>query len=189
MLKALIRAGVSRMLRMDSLSNALITIGQPHHEIHEGGGFVVSDVDLDIDTASPKYWRILTPAGDKHGHFTAAIWVDKAGLVEMFEGPTEQGSPVPGTTVTAIDRNRVTANSSTILVKKDPDVAADGTLINQARLGTTGNPATIQGGGAETRQEFVLNESTSYIIKFTPDANTTAAWIVFDWYEHTDSDA
>lgn len=170
-------------IETEYLTHVPINIDFFHHQIHRGGAFVVTDVDASVDIASPKYWRITTPASN-YAHFEVFIWADAPGLAEVFENPTEDDPVVAGTALTAYNRNRNSSKNASINFKYDPVFAADGTKINHARIGTAAViPILSAGGQTGSRKEIILKTNEDYVVKFTPDGDGTACWIQFDWYE------
>ena len=170
--------------RIDPLTQFLVVIDAAHHEIHSGDSFVVTDTDASVDNATPKYWRITTPNSVKWAHFIVSIWANDAGLAEFFESPTEDDPVVAGTAITAYNRNRNSAITATTAIKYDPVFTADGTRLDHALIGSSSiNPILSSGGSGSTRYEFILGQNKTYTVKFTPDGDGVAVWIIFDWYE------
>jgi len=166
---------------IDKSSGSLQVIDYAHHEIHGGSSFVVSDVDLDVDAAGPKYWRITTPNTTKWAHFTGSLAASGAGTIEFFENPTLTGA---GTGLTAYNRNRNSATAATLVVAYDATASADGTRIFLTRVSSGGIPARDTGGSIDVRSEFILKQNEDYLLKFTADADNTKVWVTFEWYEH-----
>lgn len=170
---------------IDIATKTLKTIDYAHHEIHDGSSFIYNDYDEDVDTASPKRYRITTPNTAAWAHLVMEVTANAAGTLIFYEDPSINAAGSAGT-VYNLNRNSSTAN--TTLVKYDTTTQApnnDGTVLWQDYIGTTGKPNSSFGGSATTRVEFILKQNEDYILKFTPDADNTKLWVRFIWYEHT----
>jgi len=153
----------------------------PHHEIHEGFHYIVSDSDTNVDIASPKYWHIKTADNAEWCHLLGAFIADGAGTLEFFENPTTTGD---GTQLTAYNNNRNSANTPNTTFYYDPTVSADGTKIYSIPIGSDGSPISAHGGSTSREREFILKQNEQYLMKFTALADNTTASIVFEFYEH-----
>jgi hypothetical protein len=172
-------------LSLDGNTKALQTIDYPHHEIHSGSSFTITDYDSDVDIAGPKYYRITTPDTKSWAHLTLEASAATAGLIELYENPTESEPVVAGTAFTAYNRDRNSSSTASLVIKYDPTFTSAGTRIWHSRIGVSGNPSVRSGGTSSSRDEFILKQNEDYVIKFTSDADNNALWIIFNWYEHT----
>ena len=161
------------------LAGSLVNIPIEHHEVHDGKYFTVTDYDNDVDTAAPKYWRITAPNTTTRIHCTIVIYVSAAGLVQFYENPTISGA---GTALTAYNNDRNSTNAATATTFKDTTTSGDGTLLEQAYLGTSNNRTKV-GGDARQATEFILKQNEDYVVKFTPAANDAQAVVAIEWYE------
>ena len=161
------------------LSGSLVSIPVEHHMVHEGKYFTATDYDTDIDISAPKYWRITAPNTTTRIHCTIMVYVDAAGLVQFYENPTISTA---GTSLTAYNNDRNSSTAPTATVFKDTTTSNDGTLLEQAYLGTSNNRTKI-GGDSRQAVEFILEQNEDYIVKFTPAADDTQATIAVEWYE------
>jgi len=164
---------------MEDNIDGLVIIPIEHHNIHEGKYFIMTDYDLDVDNATPKYWRIKTPDTAVRIHFSSSISVDTAGLVEFYENPTINAG---GTELTVYNSKRDSSNTTTTKIYKDTTTSNDGTLLEVVYLGTNNNRTKI-GGITREAAEIVLNQNEDYIIKYTPDSDGATVAVVFEFYE------
>lgn len=177
-LKIIIVDESGRKAKIDLL-NYLVFIDILHHKVHDGEVFIVSDIDTDVDTASPKYWHIKTPAGIKF-HMRINLETDTGGLVEFFEDPTTTGD---GTALVAYNADRNAAKTTTVEFYYDPTVSNDGTRIQVARIGA-GRDKKL-GGIARAQVEWILKKNEQYLVKITPDANDAEVTMNLEGYEVT----
>lgn len=165
---------------IDQLTGVEVELSHGHHETHEGQQFSCTDVALLVQTASPKYWHFKTGAGPILAHVEEAIWSDAPGTWEILEGPTLTDD---GTPLNMYNMNRTSSTVPTATIYDDPTVTADGTQVVLWRTGSGGNPSSFSASGERSESEWIFDVSTSYLVKFTPDANDTDALIRFIWYE------
>lgn len=167
---------------VDHITDALITVDHPHHEIHEGDHFFVNNYDSDVDTATPKYYRLTTPDTTKWGHLVLSYSSTGAGLWEFFENPTLNAV---GTALTAFNNNRNSSNTAGITAFQDTTTTSDGTLLWTDKTGADGIGGTKSASTSGREMELILKQNEDYILKFTPDANDAKVVVQLSWYEHT----
>ena len=149
-----------------------------HMEIHEGEHFFVTDIDIDIDAAGPKYWRITTPNSNTVMHFTFRVVSKDAAVIQLYENPTIDAA---GTGLTIYNNNRNSSDTSTATVFKDTTITGEGTLLISERLASGVNG---RGGGILNRaNEIILKANEDYNIKVTSDGDNNEATIVMQFYE------
>jgi len=176
--------GNIRMIKIDKITDALLSIPYEHHEIHEGDSFIVCDVQ-NIDTTTQK-WLITTPNTTKYAHIIFDI--EATGEVDL---KVLQGSDRAGVTALAnINRRRVgTPTSGTVLVHRTTSGGTtDGaTTIEHKRVGATGvGSKTIAAGGSRGLNEYILKPNTKYVVLIETFANIYVS-MCLDWYEHQDT--
>lgn len=170
-------------LRLDKATNTLQTIDYAHHEIHSGSHFFYFDYDNDVDTGTPKYYRLTTPDTTKWIHLTITLYSEGSGTWQFFENPTVNAA---GTAATVFNSNRNSATAATLVVAYDATSTADGTLLKVWRTGSGTNAPSRVGGESRAETEIILKQNEDYFIKFTPDSNDARTKIELEWYEHTD---
>jgi len=169
--------------RLDKATNTIQTIDYAHHEIHAGSHFFYTDYDSDVDTASPKYYRITTPDTEKWGHMIFVLYSEGVGTWQLFENPTVNAA---GTAATVFNSNRNSATTATIVVAYDPTSTADGTLLKTWRTGSGTTAPTRIGSENRSDNEIILKQNEDYFLKFTPDSDNSKTKVELEWYEHTD---
>lgn len=172
--------------RIDAYTHTLQTIDYEHHEIHSGSHFIYYDYDGDVDTASPKYYRLTTPNTTKWTHVQFSLFSEGAGTWQLFENPTVNAA---GTTVTTFNNDRNSTTTATLVIATDPTSTADGTQIKIWRTGSGTNAPMRAGLESRSAVELILKQNEDYFLKFTPDADNAKTKIEVLWYEHTNKTA
>ncbi len=166
---------------IDALSQALETITDEHHEIHQGHSYTVSDVQS-VSTTTFK-WQVTTPDTENFAHMI--FQVDGTG--EIFLVVTEGSDRTDGGALAEINRDRNSTETSDVIVTTTPTAGAtDGaTTILSIRAGATGQGAkTVEGGGSRGQNEFILKRNTKYVISVTTFAAIYVT-LELNWYSHT----
>lgn len=150
------------------------------HIINKGKAFIITDADADVDIAGPKYYKITTPNSLTWPRFKLKATLAGAALIELYEAPTFGTSPAAGTTMTAVNMNRNSANAATLGFKSDTTLGtgttADGTKVWQCKLAAAGTCES---------DRLVLKQNTIYHVKITSDADNNKLWINFNWDEQS----
>jgi hypothetical protein len=96
----------------------------------------------------------------------------------LYEGAVVTG----GTAVTAVNKNRDSANTSQSAILVGPTVTSLGTMIlGQILIGGSGKKAS---GGDLSSSDLILNDLTTYLFRLTNINGTShAAEIILEWYE------
>lgn len=166
----------TRILRADLKTHGLVMQTLEEQKSHEGLAFVATDYDASVDAAGPKLYRVTTPNTTLYSHLRLEVAALTAGLIEIYETPTQTGA---GTGLTAYNLNRNSSGAATLVVAYDMTVSADGTRIWFSRMQAAGAPIG-------NSIPIVLKANTTYLVKFTSDGNGNKLWISFVWVEHTD---
>lgn len=150
------------------------------HMINTGRHYHCGDYDSDVDIVGPKEWLIRAPASGKI-HFLFEVTASKNGLLEFFEDPTSTGD---GTGITSFNNDRNSSNTATMLAFKDPTITAAGTLLSTFVIGTDGaNPNGDSGGENDIGRQFILKQSSDYLIRFTTLTDNTRVSLELEFYE------
>jgi hypothetical protein len=176
--------GPNGSFTQDRVTGALTTIDYPHHEIHDGGDFLVSYKSPDANPiADDATINLIITTRSRYAHmvFRSASGGDME--VELLDGPTVTAGS--GNAMTAFNKNRASTRAATVGVRRDMTITDDGTRIeNELMPGGTGG-ASI-GGASEQRPEWVLNISTVYAFRITNRAgNAQPMSIAIEWYEES----
>lgn len=176
-----------RSPRVSSATHSTIIDEFEHSKIHDGDHYFYYDYDNDVDTASPKYYRLTTP--------NTTLWINIASMVlysegvgtwELFENPTVNAA---GTTATTFNSDRNSSKTSSLVVAYDPTSTADGTRIKIWRTGSGTTAPSRVGSDAGRGGEIILKQNEDYFLKFTPDADNAKTKLEIEWYEHTNRTA
>jgi len=163
----------------DDTYGYLITIPIEHHKIHEGDHYVVHEAAT-VASGTPKKWFISVPATGQF-HLTFECASSKNGTIELSEGPTVSAE---GTALTAYNSDRNSSNTSNLVIKKDPTSSAQGNVIDGHVMGTDAtNPAGTDGGSVSREQEWLLKNSTTYLITYTSLTNANRVSLNLRYYE------
>ncbi len=164
---------------LDIVEPAVVTISFEHHEVHEGNFYTASIYDADVDAgeAAAKEILLITPNTAKRIHIKVQITGTGAGFIQLTENPTVS----VGNVVIAYNNNRNSTNETTLVIKQDPTVTADGTIIFQNWI-----PAETKGkigGVVRLNAEWDLEQNEDYLIRVVSDADNNKVSIVIELYE------
>jgi hypothetical protein len=178
------RGNVWSPVKQDELTGAAETIVYAHHEVHEGNHYLIRDaVDLAIDSVIDIQWtthKSIAP------HLVWDISVESMMEHYVYEGAT---IVLAGTTVTPINNNRISTNSSrqTVALITNASLAlanADTVVAGATQLSHGVIPAGNKKGGSEGRDaEIILKPNTIYCFR---GIALVAGWLSFrmSFYEH-----
>lgn len=159
----------------DTTTGGVETITTEHHEVHEGGAYVIahsgtknSSEEINIVFTTPA----LATAGI---HLTVAASGSGVSTLAIREGAVSSG----GSAATARNRNRNSANTSTLTSPvTDATVSSSGTVLFSLGIG-----AGQKESGEHRGDEFLLKASTKYALQLTSGAASNALRLVANWYE------
>ena len=173
----------------DSTTNATKTVDYPHHEVHDGRAFVVTDVS-ELGDGGIRRIRFQTPDTTRWSHMIPTITTGLAAQAWLYEATTLQH--VVANVLTPRNRNRNSTNVSGMTICHTPlgnsssssGEAVEVILATQA-WGTPGKGASPGfGGSARGSAEWVLKQNTAYLVEVISAAASNAVSIELDWYEH-----
>jgi hypothetical protein len=170
-------------LPTDPITDGLVVISTPHHEIHEGETWQVSYKNPDaapIADDGTIVFAIQTADTTAHIIFRGAMGGDFES--EVREAATIQAGT--GTAMAARNKNRRTGDGgNTVTVIRDPTITNAGVLLeNEFFPGGTGG-ASI-GGASEERPEWILKRNALYLARITNRAgNAQPGSLTAEWYE------
>lgn len=174
--------------RIDAMTEGIITITLPHHEIHEEDSYVLELVDTVLDNTEYFGVAFTTPAATTTRIHLIFGFISKAAShIELIEEPETLTN---GTVITPLNRARFSSNNSALTNVKTYDSAGgdvitvgSGLVIHHLYTWTDKKHTTKN----RDDDEFILDASTRYAVKFTADAAANAGQIIVTWYEHRDS--
>jgi hypothetical protein len=190
-------AGEIDDVSIDASTNALISVTNEHHEIHDGSSYEIH-VDSANATVASMEIAFKTLTGSKLAHMLFGFSSNDEISFAIYEGASWDASS--GTAVPAKYNNRSVAAVSTLILE-------DTTTGSFDTIGVTKNPTNSAVGGADRMEfqytynaslgvsvtaesrhaahEWVLKANTTYLIIMTAtDANCKMS-IDLHWYEHT----
>lgn len=147
-------------------------------EVNNGNSYTVSD-SVACNATTVK-WQIQTPNSDVRAHWSFSLTATGEATFLVTEGSDRD----TGTLLTAINRDRNTSNTSTVIVSRTPTGGStDGatTLFNR-RNGVTVGVTSFESGSADAKRKWILKANTKYVISITTVANVYASF-KSDWIE------
>ena len=160
---------------VDPINEAIVVQDEIHTNIHRGVFFSASRYVAALSDASTVEVLIQVSASQSaHVRF--------GGAVEVFEDTTFSSE---GTTVTARNRNRFSANTADTVITHTPTLTLDGTSLDDPALIPGGTHVNFSPGGqSRSFEEWILSTSKNYLVRLTnTSGNTTPVSVVLDLYE------
>lgn len=185
----------SRQGKFDELQSMPVVISEPHYEVHEGGAFVVSTVDITLDNAATMILAFKTMAGTKRAHMLTNFTTLTGGHVDLIEGPAWTAES--GSTIAIFNRKREASMGSSGLLENSDQAAftaTDTVILNPTGLSGGTIIHILYGFGQKNQftasgrdvEEILLKPDTQYAARFVSDAASNKALLELNWYEHTD---
>ena len=110
---------------VDDVTGVAINIPFEHHEIHEGNSYVACHFASAVGSGSDADVKVVAPNTSTRIHMFAFM----SGSVEFEALIYEGGNVTAGTALTAVNRDRNSANAATAVCTHTPVVTTTGTLI------------------------------------------------------------
>jgi hypothetical protein len=167
------------LLRSTDFSGARITMGEIHAFIHRG---IVFDLSDKIELAGSATVYITGTPNGKIVHFHKEFYsVSQGGSeIRILENVTASS----GTTVTGLNRNRVSTNTSSFEVKKGATVTNTGTPLRLIGFPASTNPTTRSVQSAAETEEWIFKNGTTYAVEIKNlSADAKIVYADFSWYE------
>ena len=173
------------MRKFDPYAHAVTVITEQHRLIHDGMFFNVSGKQTGWTNGTTQQFLVSPPAGC-FPHIQTMILNFGKGDIDFvaYENPTitDNGSPL-----TPVNVNRTSANTAALQLYAAPTVTDNGTheFTLWVPNTSTGNGQSANGiTGVGQGSEWVLNESTPWLIVLTNNSGATIDWAYeFSWYE------
>lgn len=167
---------------LEHVSDAFTTITVDHHSIHHGRFFEASIQKSALSAGGTYDVSFTTPATGYVHYRQANVSCSADSLtIDLYEGNTITA----GASLTAYNRNRNSTATATLILVVTATITALGTSIQKTFVGGgTGISSTRSGGSLSQDNEWVLDQSQNYNLRFTngsTGANTINANLV--WYE------
>jgi hypothetical protein len=172
-------------VRADLSTRALVAINYEHHEVHNNNLYMVSDYAT-VDDGNTRELLIETPDSLEWAHFTFEVIGTYETTVQFYEATTK----TTGTSMTEINHNRNSSNTTNVVVTHTPGSSGDGSLIFQAKFGGDTGPAMAGGirGNIRPEQELMLKQNTKYLLRITSGTDSNNITTLMGWYDHANED-
>lgn len=161
-------------------SDGLKVINEFHQRIHDGDAYIISDFDT-LGNGGEK--ELVLSTGAKKVHLNVIIFAEKAAIYKLFEDPTYTSTSNP---VNGINRNRTSANTSTLTIKSFSGKLTSGTkLIHEEISGGSVGQGNNSSAINRDTNEFILKTNSLYSLKIESlSINNKVNWML-NWYELT----
>lgn len=163
---------------VDQINGTSVTMDWEHHAVHEG---IAYDLNIysTVTNGTPKYCQFKTGAGYIHLKQKVIVNGTDTLLCQFIEAPTVTDGT---TTATVNNRNRNSANTTTMTVYTNPTAVSGGTILEYDYLSGTNQSAAAPAGST---LEWILKPNTSYVYKLENATAGTATFLSkLLWYEH-----
>ena len=168
-------------LRIDAVTHAMTTITYFHKEIHAGEHYFVAGHTALAEDAKLDF-IVTTPNTAKHAHMFFSLKSTASMTFEVREAIAEDND---GVSVTPINNNRNSANTSALVIKTNGTITELGTLIESFKVGTAGVANFQKSGAGERESEIILKQNTKYLFRILSNADANIISYRGEWYEHT----
>lgn len=177
--------GYMREFAFDPYVNAMTVIQEQHRMVHDGFFFQTSGKQTAWLDATSKRFLIDVPAG-AFPHIQSMVLNFGRGDIDFvaYEGATTSDD---GTLIPEQNVNRISSNTPDILLYAEPTVTDQGTQLFTLWAPPTGTGTGQSANGVSgigQASEWILNQSTKYLIVLTNNSGSTINWSYeFSWYE------
>lgn len=170
--------------QLERVTGGQRTIEVNHAYIHEGILFN-SAFTSTLTAGATRKITFKTPA-TKYVHYIPSDIVPSADKVTVNFYESSSGNS-GGTAKTAVNRNRLSSATPTVVLTDGATVTTNGTLFHTVWLpGSTGIGQTRAGSAASSAYEWVLKQDTVYTIEIINNSSASNdIWLNFHWYEET----
>jgi hypothetical protein len=167
-------------IKVDPLG-PLTTIDFPHHEIHDGNGYVVTHVSAVLALSATATYLVVVPTAGVAPHVLIEYGSEQRSTFKFYESPDVS---TVGTAMSAINRSRSSSNTASTLFYVTPTVTTVGTLLYQGYIGTAaGTAGRFAGGSVRGETEWILKKGNSYLAQIMAQSASQTVNIEFDFYE------
>ena len=163
--------------KIDEMTQTLVNTDESDNAIHEGNSYVAFIADDAMGNNDTIEMLIITPDTTVWPHITLRVIASGDGILKAYIDPVTTSD---GTPVTAANRNSNSSNTATTDIYHTPTVTSDGTEIFVAYFGAG---LTGTGGAAKSANDFILQQNTKYLVRFTSEDNNNRAKVSLDWEE------
>lgn len=161
----------------DRLKVDAIVINEDKERLEAGQAFALN-IQYVLSNGQTKYHSFITPNSATRIHFKFKTYSAGRSAINLFESPTVNAYDFSWT---PRDRNRETANSSSMTVQAITSVSSAGTFL----LGENnyGSGLAVSSSQILTSPEFILAPNTEYLIGMTSYEASNLTTVQTTWYE------
>jgi len=162
---------------IDQKTFSQCTLDILHHEIHEGDHYETTYIET--VGASTAVTCMITAPGTSETHIVFDVESSNSGTFTWSEAP----NATAGSAITAYGNNRIASTTVETVVVSGITYTSAGSILKNVLLGgsTRGNRSV--GGSQSGRREWILNNSTKYLIRFVADNASTKVVMNTAFYE------
>lgn len=163
--------------KIDEATGSFTVVEYEHHEIHSGSHYFICDYSLGEANGATIEFVITTDNSTSWMHSTLDFSASEGATLDLYKDPT---GITGGTTITPVNNNGNSLNTSLATVIKDPtSITSNGTRA----------VGFLAGGGRtsgfnQREREIVLEQDTVYLFRITSLAVSNDIGWCFEWYEH-----
>lgn len=157
---------------------SLVTLDEPHDQIHDGNYYTVSNNYIGVTNNSYADFHILT--GSKAVHSTFTVVSLGEAITDLYRGTTytNAGTPVP-----VFNNNEISSNVAIFTAKSHPVINVLGTNIFESLI-NGGTGAASVGGIQSYRIERILAHNQDYLLRVQNISGSSKdICIIFEGYE------
>ncbi len=158
-----------------SLEGTRTIISSVHSRVHQGQAFMAFANDSTLGNTDTLNIKVTTGTTAPHMVFDVHAKLDFE--FKIYEAPASSG----GTSITAFNKNRVSATTSTLTLVSNTGSISGGTTILHDLI-SEGHKV---GGNVDFDRELILKTSTDYVFEITSLAGSNMGHINLEWYEPT----
>ena len=175
--------GGQNFVEVDEDSSGAAAISVVHKSIHDGIHYFMEGW-TELNNTDEFYVKLVTPS-DKEAHFSWTIEATGVLETDFYEGAS--GGMTGGTSVTPINSNRNSANTSGLTLTKGVSApSSTGTTISSVKFGVAGRAWRMKGGEVGRDNEIILKKDTIYCRKFVSSSDNNYVHFLASWYEIAD---
>lgn len=173
-------SGVPRNVRVDTVTNSMMTIDHGHHEVHDGDAYRYAD-SVTLGAAAIQDYLLTVADTTSWPHFTFSVDGTAITTVEVFRATNKVGTTLQAT----FNANENSTNTAGLTIHKAVSGGTtDGTRLFVYSSGTASGSSKSDGAGVYGT-ERILKQNTKYIIRITSGTTGNLCNFRAEWYEHT----
>jgi hypothetical protein len=161
---------------IDIATSTLQVIDFNKAAIHRGFSYHLAGYDLAVPADDTIEFVTTTPDTDVRFHIWFSFASTQGCTLDIYEDCADL---VGGTAFAGVNNDRNSANTSDLVIVRDPTSITEGAIIGQHLSG-----GTKVAGQSEISYELVLKQNSIYLWRFTSLANGNDIYFVGSWNEY-----